>query len=249
MDDLFDFFAWSVHKKPDIVLEDVRAVLLRSGLDCDEIRKVINELRKIDWYELAKLRDAAVDKKEQLYLSEIVPCEECRKPMQRRENKVSKYKGTGIYALHGYHCADCMDKIDALYEPPCLICGEKVFVTKRNRGNVVCPKCANENGGDAIVYFEKARVDLHNTRAKSRGQEGTLTLTEWMEILRKYEFKCAYCGRQYEALEHHVPLSRGGGTVASNCVPSCHRCNSTKGAKHPEDITMPIMYRKISHTP
>lgn len=57
--------------------------------------------------------------------------------------------------------------------------------------------------------------------------------------------QCAYCNcnlafskyakgerpDNMATLEHRVPISRGGGHTAANCVLACWRCNITKGAK------------------
>lgn len=50
-------------------------------------------------------------------------------------------------------------------------------------------------------------------------------------LLVKYDYRCAYCGKQdtpFE-LDHQVPRSRGGSDRASNLVLACHECNQAKG--------------------
>src|SRR5258708_2535591 len=50
-------------------------------------------------------------------------------------------------------------------------------------------------------------------------------------LLVKYDYRCAYCGKQnvpFE-LDHQIPRSRGGSNRASNLVLSCHECNTAKG--------------------
>jgi hypothetical protein len=43
--------------------------------------------------------------------------------------------------------------------------------------------------------------------------------------------RCYYCGGPYESIDHRIPLARGGGHWPANLVPSCHSCNSLKGAR------------------
>lgn len=45
---------------------------------------------------------------------------------------------------------------------------------------------------------------------------------------------CAYCGGEFEELEHMHPLSREGspGHVLGNLAPSCARCNDRKHRQH-----------------
>jgi len=78
------------------------------------------------------------------------------------------------------------------------------------------------------------RILLERERqAKKRGAPGALTKQEWMEILERHEYRCAYCGRNdvKMTMDHIVPLSRGGQHVASNVVPACRTCNTSKGAR------------------
>ncbi len=41
--------------------------------------------------------------------------------------------------------------------------------------------------------------------------------------------RCLYCGSQAQTIDHIHPLSRGGLSATSNCVPACLACNGSKG--------------------
>lgn len=60
-----------------------------------------------------------------------------------------------------------------------------------------------------------------------------LTDIDWPRMLRDADFRCHYCGDQFEAAylekEHKTPLSRGGTNHESNIVVSCGPCNREKG--------------------
>lgn len=73
----------------------------------------------------------------------------------------------------------------------------------------------------------------------------SLSSAEWQWLLEKYEFRCAYCGRQGDGLtpDHVVPLSRGGDNALSNIVPACGPCNLSKGARTPEEAGMSFAVR------
>ena len=44
----------------------------------------------------------------------------------------------------------------------------------------------------------------------------------WRESLNKLtKFKCIYCGKPSESLDHLHPMSKGGISSTSNCVPCC----------------------------
>ena len=98
---------------------------------------------------------------------------------------------------------------------------------------------------------ESRLVDKHNKRALLAGGEASLTIGHWLVTLEHYNWQCAYCGGLYEELEHRVPIDRGGGTTAKNCVPSCQSCNRRKGALHPDEIIAresslsPVAHKRI----
>lgn len=84
---------------------------------------------------------------------------------------------------------------------------------------------------------EARRVQINLDRARAQRQPATLTAGQWMRILNRYAWRCAYCeDGPYEVLEHTMPLALGGGTTEENCVPACHACNSLKAFRHPDAI-------------
>ena len=51
----------------------------------------------------------------------------------------------------------------------------------------------------------------------------------WRESLYKItQYKCIYCGMPSESLDHLHPISKGGTSSTSNCVPCCLSCNGKK---------------------
>ena len=51
---------------------------------------------------------------------------------------------------------------------------------------------------------EAAAVKRHNERALAARCEATLTIGQWMETLTYFDWRCAYCGKPYEELEHEI---------------------------------------------
>ena len=52
---------------------------------------------------------------------------------------------------------------------------------------------------------------------------------DWRESLYKVtKYKCIYCGKPSESLDHIHPMSKGGISSTSNCVPCCLSCNGKK---------------------
>ncbi len=69
-----------------------------------------------------------------------------------------------------------------------------------------------------------------NQRAKQAGARHDLTMEQWLETLKYFDYRCAYCGGEYEVIEHYLPVYKAGTTV-SNCVPACLHCNNMKDRK------------------
>lgn len=55
-------------------------------------------------------------------------------------------------------------------------------------------------------------------------------------LMRRDGYRCAYCGRRAETIDHVVPRSRGGDHVWENCVASCMRCNTRKADRLLEEL-------------
>ncbi len=98
-------------------------------------------------------------------------------------------------------------------------------------GNFYYPRQQRIVIGDMSIrpYREKKRVSIHIGRAKKRGLRADLSLAEWLLLIFAHNFKCAYCGRPYEGMDHIVPIANGGGTTLTNVLPCCRECNEKKG--------------------
>jgi len=83
---------------------------------------------------------------------------------------------------------------------------------------------------------EQEIVATNNYRAATANVEATLTDNEWLAVLKAFDFSCAYCGGEYQVLEHIIPVSAGGGTTVDNCVPACYSCNARKRDMLPDEL-------------
>ena len=103
---------------------------------------------------------------------------------------------------------------------------ERVLASE-NRHKITRWKWRHSDRG-RFIRSEIQRVRYHKTRG-----DGTLTTSEWREILVMYDGRCAYCYQPSEKLqlEHIHPLSKGGTHTADNVVPACPSCNYSKGSK------------------
>ena len=68
--------------------------------------------------------------------------------------------------------------------------------------------------------------------AEIRGILGTIFYDDWMKLLRRHGFRCAYCSSPcLLTMDHVVPLSRGGKHTIGNVLPACKVCNCKKSNK------------------
>lgn len=81
---------------------------------------------------------------------------------------------------------------------------------------------------------EIARHNRRKRKARVRSAPiNDLTQDQWLDILNRFNGLCAYCGSCPDniTMDHDIPISRGGSHTASNVVPACLKCNSSKGAR------------------
>ncbi len=55
-------------------------------------------------------------------------------------------------------------------------------------------------------------------------------------LMRRDDYRCAYCARRAETIDHVVPRSRGGKHTWENCVASCMACNHRKADRLLEEL-------------
>jgi len=73
-------------------------------------------------------------------------------------------------------------------------------------------------------------------RIKEKEIINTLTSDEWLDILKEYDYRCVYCGCNFDentlpTRDHIIPISKGGNNTKENIVPACQSCNSKKNNK------------------
>ena len=80
---------------------------------------------------------------------------------------------------------------------------------------------------------EAHRAKRNRRRARKRNAPGNATTEQIKARFDYHGNKCRYCGCSDKplAIEHMIPLARGGSNWPSNLVPACTSCNSSKRAK------------------
>lgn len=87
---------------------------------------------------------------------------------------------------------------------------------------------------------EAGKANKQRTKSKRRARMkniiNTLTTKDWLDLLKKYKYKCAYCDKEFNLFDrperdHIIPISKGGHNTKKNVVPACRKCNGKKSNK------------------
>jgi len=105
------------------------------------------------------------------------------------------------------------------------------------------------------ISYELSQFDTHKMqKPEIRGieyQHGTLHgYTVRQYLLEKFEYQCAYCGKENVPLEveHIVPKSRGGSDRVTNLTISCVGCNEDKNTQTAEEFGYPEVHDQAKET-
>ena len=81
--------------------------------------------------------------------------------------------------------------------------------------------------------IEHVRLKRIFDQGKKRSAFATLTVEEWFDTLDYFNHECVYCSDKEGKLqqEHFICVKNGGGYEKKNILPSCKKCNQSKGNK------------------
>ena len=84
--------------------------------------------------------------------------------------------------------------------------------------------------GQAVAFNIQQR-----RRAKEKQQGTGITKEQWLEMMKFFDWKCAYSGEtlndKIRSIDHIVPLNSNGDNMIWNCVPMTRSLNSSKQDK------------------
>lgn len=122
----------------------------------------------------------------------------------------------------------CLSCLDAKFPNTCECCEHRYNHDRYCKIDGVCQRCQKRI---------KTSVYTNRLKAKKQGTDYSLTLAEWIAVLREFKYKCAYCNEpSHGIMEHFIPVVSGGATSINNCVPTCHPCNTRKRDKNPNAL-------------
>ena len=106
-----------------------------------------------------------------------------------------------------------------------------------------------EDNKDKIAEYQKqwrktpqgqvARFNECQRRRTKKEQQGSgITKDQWLEMMKYFDWKCAYSGKRLtdktRSVDHIIPLNSGGDNMIWNCVPMTRSLNSSKNDKDME---------------
>ena len=84
---------------------------------------------------------------------------------------------------------------------------------------------------------------VHVKREREKARQ--LRRTDWWRAQLDKGI-CHYCGGKFPrdelTLDHIIPVSRGGRSIKSNCVPCCKQCNNEKKFYTPVERILAILF-------
>ena len=102
---------------------------------------------------------------------------------------------------------------------------------KEHREELVAKQRVYQEG-----HPEQYRMYVAQRRAREASASGHVTIEQIQARWEYYGNKCYICGKDAEATDHVIPLSKGGSNWPANLRPICKRCNNSKHAKWPYDF-------------
>jgi 5-methylcytosine-specific restriction endonuclease McrA len=79
---------------------------------------------------------------------------------------------------------------------------------------------------------QQYRAYAHKRRAKIKGNGGSYTAQQWIDLCNFYGNICLCCKRKLPLeVDHIIPVTKGGTSNIDNLQPLCKSCNSSKNNK------------------
>jgi hypothetical protein len=151
----------------------------------------------------------------------MVACADCGKQCQRARPQ------RGWTPPVKTRCRRCSYAIRQKTKPKICACGQQMYWESK-----MCQLCRRSQFGEPGAQAgRKAGRKAWHTRSQSAPglprRARRALLIKWKRQGRS----CAYCLLPCEAIDHIVPLIRGGTNYEGNLAPVCHPCNLAKGQK------------------
>lgn len=134
--------------------------------------------------------------------------------------------------------------LNAGYEPLAVVSFKRALVLVLNgKATVVATDAAHPVLGATGTWQRPSVILLTRYVRMPRSRRVPVTRRG---VLRRDEFRCAYCSRSASTIDHVMPKSRGGGDAWENLVACCLSCNNTKGDRTPAEMGWSLRFQPHS---
>ncbi len=114
----------------------------------------------------------------------------------------------------------------------CLVLGEKAEIVHHHASGDLLHSASVQIATPSVIRLCRYIRIPHRNR---------VPLTR-AALMRRDNYRCAYCGRHAETIDHVLPRSRGGQHTWENCVAACQLCNHRKADRLLTELgwTLPV---------
>src|SRR5436190_2411675 len=133
--------------------------------------------------------------------------------------------------------------LNASFEPLCVVSARRaVVLVLKEKAGIVDRKGAEFRAERMSVPVPSVIRLRHYVRVPYR----SVVPLSRRAVFARDEWRCQYCGRGAENLDHVLPRSRGGEHVWENVVAACRRCNAKKENRLPEEAGLRLARRPFA---
>ena len=154
-----------------------------------------------------------------------------RKDNLEKNLEYNKQRKKQWYIKNKKHFLECLDQWKKMNPEHIKEYNKKYLIENRKKVYASNRQWAKTEKGKMV----KQRGNIAR-RVRNNNIINNLTLQEWLDILEEYNYRCAYCGCEFDedtlpTKDHVIPISKAGHNIKENVVPACQSCNSKKNNK------------------
>ena len=124
--------------------------------------------------------------------------------------------------------------LNAGYEPLAVVSFKRALVLVLNDKATVLAGADSQRVHSANREFELPTVILLQRYVRIPGSRKIPVSRRG--VLRRDGFRCGYCSKSANTIDHILPKSRGGQDTWENLVACCLKCNNAKSDKTPAEM-------------
>ena len=132
--------------------------------------------------------------------------------------------------------------LNASFEPLCIVPLRRALMYLVRERAVIVEAVPGEMYRSATASFQIPRVVVFKEFVRVPYSYRTQPWTK-RGVLERDDYKCAFCGKYGDTIDHVMPRSRGGKNSWLNTVSACKRCNGRKANRTPAEAGMPLRYQ------